>query len=51
VAGLFPLLTGYLFDQSGNFSLALLVLSVFCALAAMLSLQLQTIGPNEAGKQ
>ena len=48
VAGIFPLVAGYLFDQHGNFTLAFLILSLFCALAAGLSFFLKTIHCEEA---
>jgi OFA family oxalate/formate antiporter-like MFS transporter len=41
VAGTFPLITGHLFDQQGNFTFALLLLSVFSAIAVGLSMFLK----------
>lgn len=40
IAGFFPLLAGYLFDRFGNFTLTFALLSLFAALALILSLVL-----------
>ncbi|TVR29435.1 MAG: MFS transporter [Spirochaetaceae bacterium] len=45
-AGIYPLLAGHLFDRLGNFTLALGLPALFCAIAALLSLRLSRLNPQ-----